>query len=212
MSGLRARHHSMKPDQLLNFVFECAIRDRRSLADACGDPEDPCVVGAIKDAAAFVKLRDKLLPARTLTGMQQVLKEMMGEGSRSVTVAELKEMTKDQPKGVLQIVETDMPENEKELYTLVRHSGLPRGVELTTIPHPGFVGRVKTSGGVFFPSYSAASKAEGIVNFPPKHEATGSLNPRCEGMFTVPEIRGLALYVPTPDDRERLKDLTCEAP
>ncbi len=54
---------NMTASELLNFVFACAINDRRALADACHE-DDPMHKDALNDCRRFKALRDKLLPLR----------------------------------------------------------------------------------------------------------------------------------------------------
>ena len=68
----------MTASDLLNFVFACAIDDRRSLADGIRDRDDPMRKEALEDCRKFEALRDKLLPIRGPANMREWLQSQTG--------------------------------------------------------------------------------------------------------------------------------------
>lgn len=76
----------MKTSALLNFVFNCAIQDRESMADAWGE-DTPEGKEALKEAESFKALRKKLLPGVTPIGIKALIAASDGQ---TVTLKELR--------------------------------------------------------------------------------------------------------------------------
>lgn len=67
----------MKASELLNFVFACALDDRRALAFDC-DKDDPMRAAALADCRKMEALRDRLLPLRTPANIREWLQTQTG--------------------------------------------------------------------------------------------------------------------------------------
>lgn len=68
----------MTASELLNFVFACALDDRRSLADGIKDDADPMRIKALEDCRKFEVLRDKLIGMRRPGNMAEWLRSQTG--------------------------------------------------------------------------------------------------------------------------------------
>lgn len=68
----------MTASELLNFVFACAIDDRRALADGHRDKTEPMCREALEDCRKFEALRAKLIPLHGPANMREWLQTQTG--------------------------------------------------------------------------------------------------------------------------------------
>ncbi len=89
----------MKTEELLAYVFECAIADREGLADAYKG-EGEFAAEAVADVKRFKELRGRLLPAiptpkRGLAGIRYAMSEMIKQGTgQFVSLDQLRDQRK----------------------------------------------------------------------------------------------------------------------
>jgi hypothetical protein len=86
-------------------------------------------------------------------------------------------------------------------YTLVQHSAwgvaqdpqFKNAVEEAAVTSAAVEAKILEAGGLVFPSYEAAAKAEYDENYPPGVEG---IIPRVQGQFSGPLVDGRRVYVP----------------